>query len=57
MLATHGELMNYFDSKREYEISICFNALMDDETTFLITQQVADTTYTDNINPPFRDGK
>ncbi|MGB6626621.1 MAG: hypothetical protein WCF03_06475 [Nitrososphaeraceae archaeon] len=32
-------------------------ALTDDETTFLITQQVADTTYTDNINPPFKDGE
>jgi hypothetical protein len=32
-------------------------ALTDDETTFWITQQVADTKYTGNINPRFKDGK
>ena len=32
-------------------------ALMDDETRFWIAQQVADTKYTANINPLFREGK
>jgi hypothetical protein len=32
-------------------------ALMDDETRFWIAQQVADTKYTDNINPLFHKGK
>ena len=32
-------------------------ALTDDETTFWITQQVADTKYTGNINPLFKEGK
>jgi putative transposase len=32
-------------------------ALMDDETRFWIAQQVADTKYTANINPPFKNGK
>jgi hypothetical protein len=30
---------------------------MDDETRFWIAQQVADTKYTANINPLFREGK
>jgi putative transposase len=32
-------------------------ALMDDETRFWIAQQVADTKYTANINPLFKQGK
>jgi transposase-like protein len=32
-------------------------ALMDDETRFWIAQQVADTKYTTNINPLFKNGK
>ena len=32
-------------------------ALMDDETRFWIAQQVADTKYTANINPLFKNGK
>ena len=32
-------------------------ALMDDETRFWIAQQVADTKYTANINPLFKEGK
>jgi hypothetical protein len=32
-------------------------ALMDVETRFWIAQQVADTNYTVNINPLFREGK
>ena len=32
-------------------------ALTDDETRFWITQQVADTKYTGNINPLFKEGK
>jgi hypothetical protein len=32
-------------------------ALMDDETKFWNAQQVADTKYTANINPLFKDGK
>ena len=32
-------------------------ALMDAETRFWIAQQVADTNYTVNINPLFREGK
>ena len=30
---------------------------MDDETRFWIAQQVADTKYTANTNPLFKDGK
>jgi hypothetical protein len=33
------------------------SALMDDETRFWIAQQVADTKYTANINPLFKNGK
>jgi hypothetical protein len=32
-------------------------ALMDDETRFWIAQQIADTKYTANINPLFKEGK
>jgi putative transposase len=32
-------------------------ALMDDETSFWIAQQVADTKYTANINPLLKNGK
>jgi len=32
-------------------------ALMDDQTRFWIAQQVADTKYTANINPLFKNGK
>jgi putative transposase len=32
-------------------------ALIDDETRFWIAQQVADTKYTANINPLFRNAK
>jgi transposase-like protein len=35
----------------------CIYVLMDDETKFWIAHQVADTKYTDNINPLFRKGK
>jgi putative transposase len=35
----------------------CLYALMDDETRFWIAHQVADTKYTDNINPLFHKGK